>query len=416
MASTAIEMECGRIELVTPIPNATVSASNYFTGETLLSYTDLNNQTVDSLNSPAKVFEQQSQTPAGTYRVVGVNQQSLLSYNETWNGSSTSTIFGSAWPEGYYRIHVTFTCSVNNQSVTVNLEKKPLYWNKSKIAWMTYIAPGSYLCGSPTTEIGRTASGTSGEPQHRVTIAKGFYLSRCQMTTQQYNAIMGKTVSTSIKPKASICYSYYNYEHKEYIGSAWSYPTTAPSDGYGDFIYASTGYVNGSSSNPLQTPNGLIEIMESTLAVTNWKWELPTEAQWEFACRAGVNSGFNNGKNPSFSDGTFDKNLSEIAWYAGNNTPSGTKDVARKLPNRWGLYDMEGNVWEWLYDYLRSYTAAAENSPDPVGPLSSSYRVCRGGPYSGNATSCRCAGDRHSRRVSSVGGIIGIRPSLQSLQ
>lgn len=412
MASTAIEMECGRIELVTPIPDASIITSNFFLGETLLSYTDLNNQTVDSLNSPAKVFEQQSQTPSGTYRVVGVNQQSLLSYNETWNGSSTSTIFGSSWPEGYYRIHVTFTCTVNNQSVTVNLEKKPLYWNKSRVYWMVYIAPGSYLCGSPTTEIGRSTN----ENQHRVTISKGFYLARCQMTVQQYNAIMGKTASTSIHPKASICYSYYNYLGQEYINDAWAYPSSTDAPTWPDMIYASVGHVGSASGTAINTPNGLIETMESSMAVSEWKWELPTEAQWEYACRAGVNTGFNNGKNPSFTDGTFDENLNEVAWYAGNNTPSGTKDVARKLPNRWGLYDMEGNVFEWVYDYLRSYTATAENSPDPVGTLASSARGNRGGYYNDNATSCRCAGHRNLSRVSNVNRGVGLRPSLRSLQ
>jgi len=408
MASTAIEMECGRIELVTPIPNATVSASNYFTGETLLSYTDLNNQTVDSLNSPAKVFEQQSQTPAGTYRVVGVNQQSLLSYNETWNGSSTSTIFGSSWPEGYYRIHVTFTCTVNNQSVTVNLEKKPLYWNKSKVAWMVYIAPGSYLCGSPTTEIGRS----SNENQHRVTISKGFYLSRCQMTVQQYNAIMGKTASTSIKPKASICYSYYNYLGQEYINDAWAYPSSTTEPTWPDMIYASTGHVGSATGTAINSPNGLIETMESSLAVSNWKWELPTEAQWEFACRAGVGTALNNGKNNSFSDDTFDENLNEIAWYKANAS-SGTKAVARKRPNRWGLYDMDGNVFEWLYDDRRSYSTAAE--ADPVGSLTSSDRGCRGGCYNYAAAYCRCA-YRYNYYVSVSTLNLGLRPSLQAIQ
>jgi len=236
------------------------------------------------------------------------------------------------------------------------------------------------------------------------------------MTTQQYNAIMGKTASTSIKPKASICYSYYNYLGQEYINDAWAYPSSTTEPTWPDMIYASTGHVGSATGTAINSPNGLIETMESSLAVSNWKWELPTEAQWEFACRAGVNSGFNNGKNPSFSDGTFDENLSEIAWYAGNNTPSGTKDVARKLPNRWGLYDMEGNVWEWVYDYLRSYTAAAENSPDPVGTLSSSYRGFRGGVYSRNADNCRCAGNRSSGRVSGDPGIVGLRPSLQSVE
>ena len=236
------------------------------------------------------------------------------------------------------------------------------------------------------------------------------------MTAQQYNDIMGKPASTSIRPKASICYSYYNYLGQEYINDAWAYPSSTTEPTWPDMIYASTGHVGSATGTAINSPNGLIETMESSLAVSNWKWELPTEAQWEFACRAGVNSGFNNGKNPSFSNVTFDENLSEIAWYAGNNTPDGKKGVARKLPNRWGLYDMEGSVWEWLYDYLRSYTAAAENSPDPIGTLSSSERGYRGGTYSGSAHYCRCAGDRNHIQVSRVDYSVGLRPSLQSLQ
>lgn len=412
MASTAIEMECGRVELVTPIPNATIGASSYFTGETLLSYTDLSQQTADALDTIQKVLGVAAGTTiSGTYHVVGVNQQTGKTYSETWDGTTIATQFGSVWDDGYYRIHVRFDGVHNGQTISVNLEKKTLYWNKSKIAWMVYIAPGSYLCGSPTTEIGRSTN----ENQHRVTISKGFYLSRCQMTVQQYNDIIGKTASTSIKPKVSICYSYYNYLGQEYINDAWTYPSTTDAPTWPDMIYASTGHVGSATGTAINSPNGLIETMESSLAVSNWKWELPTEAQWEFACRAGANSGFNNGKNPSFSDGTFDENLNEIAWYAGNNTPSGTKDVARKLPNRWGLYDMEGNVWEWVYDYIRSYTASAENSPDPVGTLASSSRGFRGGYCYLNANYCRCAGYRSNYRVSYVSSNIGLRPSLQSL-
>ena len=413
MASTAIEMECGRVELVTPIPNATITASESFTAETLSSYTDLGHEAANALNTIQKVCGVSADTTiSGTYYVIGENQQSGKTYSEVWDGSTLSTSFGSVWDDGYYRIHTRFIGVNNGQTISVNLEKKPLYWNKSKVAWMLYVAPGSYLCGSPTTEIGRS----SNENQHRVTISKGFYLSRCQMTVQQYNAIMGKTASTSIKPKASICYSYYNYLGQEYNNDAWAYPSTSDTPTWPDMIYASTGHVGSASGTAIQSPNGLIETMESSMTVSEWKWELPTEAQWEYACRAGVNSGFNNGKNPSFSDGTFDENLSEIAWYAGNNTPSGTKNVARKLPNRWGLYDMEGNVWEWLFDYLRSYTVVAENSPDPVGTLASSSRGARGGGYSGYASSCRCAGYRSSYRVSHVGSYIGLRPSLPSLQ
>jgi formylglycine-generating enzyme required for sulfatase activity len=377
-----------------------------------MKYNALSGVETDAYYPASKVLESATTiTPQGYY-IIGINQQTGKTYSEVWDGTTTSTAFGSTWDEGYYRVHITYNAIADGKTVSVNLEKKPLYWNKSKVAWMLYVAPGSYLCGSPTTEIGRS----SNENQHRVTISKGFYLSRCQMTVQQYNAIMGKTASTSIKPKASICYSYYNYLGQEYINNAWAYPSSTTEPTWPDMIYASTGHVGSATGTAINSPNGLIETMESSLAVSDWKWELPTEAQWEFACRAGVNSGFNNGKNPSFSDGTFDENLSEIAWYVGNNTPSGTKDVARKLPNRWGLYDMEGNVWEWLYDYLRSYTAAAENSPDPVGTLSSSNRGCRGGGYNYNANNCRCAGFRNYYRVSNVYTYLGLRPSLQSLQ
>ena len=72
-------------------------------------------------------------------------------------------------------------------------------------------------------------------------------------------------------------------------------------------------------------------------------YRLPSEAEWEYACRAGTSTRWSVGNNES--------RLGDYAWYIGNNRPSGTKAVGGKLPNGWGLYDMHGNVWEWVQDW-----------------------------------------------------------------
>ncbi|MGB1016544.1 MAG: formylglycine-generating enzyme family protein, partial [Nannocystaceae bacterium] len=107
--------------------------------------------------------------------------------------------------------------------------------------------------------------------------------------------------------------------------------------------------------------------------------ELPTEAQWEVACRAG------EGVLPRYGE------LDTIAWYR-ENSGRETHAVGEKLPNRWGLYDMLGNVWEWCRDDMRSYGKGLHS--DPIGStIDSDSRVIRGGSFHGVAGCCR-AGDR----------------------
>ena len=103
--------------------------------------------------------------------------------------------------------------------------------------------------------------------------------------------------------------------------------------------------------------------------------QLPTEAQWEYACRAGTT-------------GDYAGNLDEMAWYV-ENSSSKTQDVGLKKPNEWGLYDMYGNVWEWCYDWYGSYPNGTVT--DPTGPTSGSYRVNRGGGWIFVAEGCRSA-------------------------
>jgi len=120
---------------------------------------------------------------------------------------------------------------------------------------------------------------------------------------------------------------------------------------------------------------------------------LPSEAEWEYAYRGGTTTAFHS--MPSYPNGTNDDSLlGNIAWYAVNNGASGsstygTKPVAGKAANAFGMYDMSGNVWEWCNDWYGSSYYSTSPSTDPAGPSSGSYRVLRGGGWNYGPNSCR---------------------------
>jgi formylglycine-generating enzyme required for sulfatase activity len=98
---------------------------------------------------------------------------------------------------------------------------------------------------------------------------------------------------------------------------------------------------------------------------------LPSEAEWEYACRAGTTTAFNN-------DSSDDATVGTIAWY-GNNSGYQTHTVGGKLANGLGLHDMSGNVWEWCQDWYEGYSSGAQTNP--LGPVSGTSRVLRGGSF-----------------------------------
>ena len=110
-------------------------------------------------------------------------------------------------------------------------------------------------------------------------------------------------------------------------------------------------------------------------------YRLPTDAQWEYACRAGTKT--------TFSFGDDEKQLGEYAWFAGNTAGEQyAHAVGMKKPNPWGLHDMHGNVWEWCSDW---YGEKLSGGADPIGHEGGSDRVGRGGCWWGNPVVCRSA-------------------------
>jgi len=204
-----------------------------------------------------------------------------------------------------------------------------------------YIKPGSFMMGSPSGESGRE----NDERQHRVTLTKGFYMQTTEVTQGQWTEVMGT------RPWSGKDYTQENANNPA-VYVSW--------DNCREFIRLLNQKEGGS------------------------KYRLPTEAEWEYAARAGSTT--------RFCFGDSDSQLGDYAWYRKNADGVGNKyahGVRAKKPNAWGLYDMHGNVWEWLQDRYGDYPSGAVT--DPTGPSSGSYRVNRGGSWNGSARRCRSA-------------------------
>jgi formylglycine-generating enzyme required for sulfatase activity len=199
------------------------------------------------------------------------------------------------------------------------------------------IPAGEFLMGSPDSD---NEARDNEKPRHRVRIAKPFYLGKYLVTQEQWEAVMGNNPSNFKGPKNPV----------EQV----SWDDCRP---FFDKLNAKSGPGGG-------------------------KFSLPTEAQWEYACRAGSTTRY------CFGDG--ESGLGEYAWY-GANSGSRTHPVGEKKPNAWGLYDMHGNVWQWCADWYNAGYYKESPTDDPTGPATGSYRVFRGGSWAHPARRCRSA-------------------------
>jgi formylglycine-generating enzyme required for sulfatase activity len=193
-----------------------------------------------------------------------------------------------------------------------------------KFAW---IPPGGFLMGSNAND--------GEKPVHRVTISQGFYMGIHPVTQAQWRAVMG-----------------YN-----------------PSNFQAD-------------DRPVETVSwdDCQEFCDKMRELTGKPIRLPTEAEWEYACRAGTTT--------EYYSGNGEEALKKVGWYSGNSN-SQTHPVGKLPQNKWGLFDMHGNVWEWCQDLYAAY--APDNQKDPVNLQNGDARVVRGGSWSSGHDDCRAA-------------------------
>jgi len=196
----------------------------------------------------------------------------------------------------------------------------------------TWIPSGEFIMGSPPDEPERD----NDETQHKVIISKGFYMLTTEVTNAQWYIVMGD------------------------IPSVWKQPQRP---------------VEGVNWDDIQVFIRKLNEKDKTAI-----YRLPTEAEWEYSCRAGNSSAWHCGDN--------DEVLRDYAWF---NINSGfqTNLVAQKLPNVWGLYDMHGNVWEWCSDTYGAYPKGTVT--DPTGATSGDTKVVRGGCWLGASIHNRSA-------------------------
>ena len=192
------------------------------------------------------------------------------------------------------------------------------------------IPAGTFMMGSPTSEEGRG----NDETQHQVRISQGFYLGKYEVTQGEWEAVMGSNPS----------------------------------------------YFKGNPKLPVEQVswNDVQEFIRKLNEREGREvYRLPSEAEWEYACRAGTS-------------GDYAGNLDAMGWYD-KNAGGKTHAVGEKSPNGWGLYDMHGNVWEWCEDWYEESYYQKSPSEDPRGPSEGSGRVIRGGGWGSDAVSCRSA-------------------------
>ena len=204
------------------------------------------------------------------------------------------------------------------------------------------IPAGSFSMGSPTDELGRHEA----EFQHEVVISQAFYLQTTEVTQRQWQTVMEKN----------------------------------PSEFQGENL-------------PMQNIswNDIVKFIKRLNQLEgDTQYRLPSEAEWEYTCRAGSQSAFATG-NLTLPVSSLDPNLDRLGWYELNSGEKPHK-VATKAANRWGLYDMHGNVWEWNQDRYGGYPKFSRNGiTDPTGPLTGRSRVFRGGGWLSAAKHQRCA-------------------------
>jgi formylglycine-generating enzyme required for sulfatase activity len=265
----------------------------------------------------------------------------------------------------------SYDCVITNVAGTVTSDPAMLYVVEETTIMLPGDVPlelvkilaGNFMMGRYLNEL---SSNIYEDPQHAVTIEYDFYMGKYEITQAQWLALMGSWPGTA--PSAS-------------YGVGDNYPAYYLSwDDIQNFITALNAHITNTSQGPVTM-------------------RLPSEAEWEYACRAGTTTRFYFGDSlecPSdCSDcaaGVLSGNRTDYMWYCGNNSPYGSKPVGGKYPNAFGLYDMSGNVFEWCEDdFHYSYSGAPDNGSAWLESPREADRVLRGGYWDYDSGLCRSA-------------------------
>ena len=240
------------------------------------------------------------------------------------------------------------------------------------------IPAGSFMMGSPESEQGRDDD----ETRHKVVISKPFLIGKYEVTQKQWQQAME------------------------------SNPSIDKECGDGCPVEKVTWYDAVKFCNALSKIEGLTPAYRINATLVIWDREatgyrLPTEAEWEYACRAGTTTTYHSGDS--------EKDLHRAGWY-NKNADNKTHPVGEKVPNAWGLYDMHGNVMEWCWDRFDKTDYAPAEATDPIGSPSGAHRIIRGGGwYFGYARHCRSAnrGEGNPDSRNSNLGLRVVRPKSE---
>ncbi|MBL8618538.1 MAG: formylglycine-generating enzyme family protein [Deltaproteobacteria bacterium] len=216
---------------------------------------------------------------------------------------------------------------------------------------VAYIPPGEFQMGSPSSEEGRY----DGEDLHHVRLTRGFEIGVVPVTQALYGALMGTNPSTCKGDPAQLPVETISWFDAVRFCNAVSRACGLPD-----------AYNIGAGREPTVTWDQ-----------ASGGFRVPTEAEWEYAARAGTRYRYAGGDE-----------LAAVGWFEGNSGGS-TRAVGQKRANGWGLHDMSGNVWEWCWDWRGAYSSG--RVVDPVGPASGAYRVNRGGSWSVGPLGARVA-------------------------
>ena len=343
-------------------------------------------QTSYSLEVPVILSQPQDQeVTAGSTAVFAVQAKGAVPMSYSWqrdglpltddgriSGSQSSTLsIGNVRSSdaGGYSVEIANrwgTANSRSAGLTVPPPPPPGTVPSQPSPGMVWIPPGTFVMGSPASEAERN----SDEVQHTVTLTHGFYMGKYAVTQGQYLALVGNNPSY--------------FQTEDYDGNPISPDLNRPVEevGWND------------------ATNYCVLLTQSDRAAgrvpSTWAYRLPTEAEREYACRAGTTTAFYfgsaiHGGMANFYDYyEYDASIGDI-YVANPSVPwlPRTTTVGSYAPNTFGLYDMHGNVWEWCEDWYGAYPTGSVT--DPQGPASGWYRVIRGGFWCGIGRYCRSA-------------------------